>query len=378
MQVLLIVERLDQGARDLVTEWRGISHQGPPSYSSCVETTVGTKLATVMACFAYGSCVRAERMVAIVLLLQAHRQLTVPELAARLEISQRTIRRDLDALLQTGIPIYSRRGRGGGWSLLDRNRINLSTLTPDEAQALFLVAGQDMLAGLGIERGVTSALRKLLAVLPEATRSEVARMQQGVYIDPTRWGQRQVEVPNTLTSLHDAILAGRQVELTYAKPDHPATRRRVHPHGLVRKNGIWYLLAGTPAGLRTFRASRIEAVQALSEAVDRPADFDLVRAWDDVSRTMPNWPTVTVTIEVEPNAVSAVQAALGRDNMTLIKRDEPPQFNVPFATVDIAVTDLLLLGNQVRVLDPPAVRTALAQIGADLVNAYVEVRSHTK
>lgn len=317
-------------------------------------------------------------MVAIVLLLQAHRQLTVPELAARLEISQRTIRRDLDALLQTGIPIYSRRGRGGGWSLLDRNRINLSTLTPDEAQALFLVAGQDMLAGLGIERGVTSALRKLLAVLPEATRSEVARMQQGVYIDPTRWGQRQVEVPNTLTSLHDAILAGRQVELTYAKPDHPATRRRVHPHGLVRKNGIWYLLAGTPAGLRTFRASRIEAVQALSEAVDRPADFDLVRAWDDVSRTMPNWPTVTVTIEVEPNAVSAVQAALGRDNMTLIKRDEPPQFNVPFATVDIAVTDLLLLGNQVRVLDPPAVRTALAQIGADLVNAYVEVRSHTK
>lgn len=90
-------------------------------------------------------------MVAIVLLLQAHRVLTVPELAARLEVSQRTVRRDLDALMHTGIPIYSRRGRGGGWSLVDRHRINLSTLTQEEAQALFLVAGQEMLAGLGID-----------------------------------------------------------------------------------------------------------------------------------------------------------------------------------------------------------------------------------
>ncbi len=309
-------------------------------------------------------------MVAIVLLLQAHRQLTVPQLAARLEVSERTVRRDLDALLQTGIPIYSSRGRGGGWSLVDRHRINLSTLTHEEAQALFLVAGQKMLAGLGIDRGVTSALRKLLAVLPEATRSEVTKMQQGVYLDPTRWGQRQVEAPITLTSLRDAILDGRQVELSYAKPGHSATRRQVHPHGLIRKNGAWYLLAGTPKGLRTFRASRIETVEALSEAVDRPADFDLVRAWEDVNRDMQNWPTLTVTIEVQPDAVSAVQAALGPNNLTLIRRDEPAQFTVPFASVDIAVTDLLLLGNQVRVVDPPAVQRALARIGADLVDTY--------
>lgn len=108
------------------------------------KTIVGSKLAIVVACFAYGFAVRAERMVSIVLLLQAHRQLTVPELAVRLEVSKRTVRRDLDALLQTGIPIYSRRGRGrgrgGGWSLVDRHRINLSTLTHEVAQALFLVA----------------------------------------------------------------------------------------------------------------------------------------------------------------------------------------------------------------------------------------------
>jgi predicted DNA-binding transcriptional regulator YafY len=332
----------------------------------------------VVACFSRTVAdVRAERMVAIVLLLQAHRQLTVSELAARLEISERTVRRDLDALLLTGIPIYSRRGRGGGWSLVDRHRINLSTLTHQEAQALFLVAGREMLTGLGIDRGVTSALRKLLAALPEATRSEVAKIQQGVYLDPTRWGQRQVEAPMTLTSLRDAILAGRQVELSYAKSGHPATRRTVHPHGLVCKNGAWYLLAGTTAGLRVFRVSRIETMAVLSEAVDRPADFDLVRAWDDVNRGMPNWPILTVTIEVQPDAVDAVQAAFGPNNLTLVGRHEPPRFTVPFASVDIAVTDLLMLGNQVRVLDPPAVQTALARIGAELVDTYGQVRSQT-
>ncbi len=312
-------------------------------------------------------------MVAIVLLLQAHRRLTVPELAARLEVSPRTVRRDLDALLLTGIPIYASRGRGGGWALVDRHRINLSTLTQGEAQALFLVAGQEMLAGLGIDGGVTSALRKLLAALPDATRSEVARMQRGIYLDPTRWGQRQAEAPARLIILRDAILAGRQVDLSYAKPGHSATGRRVHPHGLVRKNGDWYLLAGTPTELRVFRVSRIEAVEVSAEAVDRPADFDLVRAWEDVNRDLPSWPTVTVTIEVRPSAVEAVQATFGADNLILVSQDEPAHFEVRFATVEIAVSDLLLLGNQVRVLDPPAVRTALARIGAELVDTYGRV-----
>lgn len=309
-------------------------------------------------------------MVAIVLLLQAHRQLTVPELADRLEVSQRTVRRDLDALLRTGIPIYSRSGRGGGWSLLDRNRINLSQLTSDEAQALFLVAGKEMLAGLGIDHGVTSALRKLLATLPEATRSEVTKVQQGVYLDPAPWGQRQVEAPTTLAILRDAILNGRQTQLTYARPGHTATSRRVHPHGLVRKNGTWYLLAGTPSSLRVFRVSRVEAVQLLPELVARPADFDLERAWQNVNRSMSDWPDVTITIEIQPNSADIVRAMFGSENLTLVSPETPSQFKVSFATIDIAVANMLSLGNHARVLDPPAVRNALAQIGADLIEVY--------
>ena len=114
---------------------------------------------------------RAERLVAIALLLQAHRRMTAPELARRLDVSERTIRRDLDALLLSGLPLYSERGRRGGWALLDGPAINLSALTPQEAQALFLVTGPELLAGLGLEQGVTSAVRKLIDALPATLAS---------------------------------------------------------------------------------------------------------------------------------------------------------------------------------------------------------------
>lgn len=313
-------------------------------------------------------------MVAIVLLLQAHRQLTVPELGARLEVSERTVRRDLDALLRTGIPIYARRGRGGGWALVDGHRINLSALTSEEAQALFFVAGRELLAGLGIDQGVTSALRKLLAALPEATRSEATKVQQGVYVDPTRWGQRLVEAPGVLAELRGAVLAGRQLDLRYVKPGQAAVQRRVHPHGLVCKGGAWYLLAGTPAGLRTFRVSRIETVEVSGDAVDRPADFDLVRAWEEMNRDMPKWPArVTVEIEVQPNALTAVHDFIGTGNLTPVPHDGPTRFTVPFPSVEAAAMDLIHLGNRVRVLDPPAVQAELARIGAELVDAYGRV-----
>jgi predicted DNA-binding transcriptional regulator YafY len=185
---------------------------------------------------------RAERLVAIALLLQAHRKLTAPELARRLDVSERTIRRDLDALLLSGLPLYSERGRGGGWALLDGPAINLSALTTQEAQALFLVTGPELLAGLGLEQGVTSAVRKLLAALPANTREQADRTRQAIHIDPTRWGRPAQPTPATLVPLRDAVMAGVQVNLAYAPPGADATVHRVHPYGLVSKSSIWYLV----------------------------------------------------------------------------------------------------------------------------------------
>ncbi len=138
----------------------------------------------------YGCRMRADRLVAIVLLLQTHGQLTVDSLAERLEVSERTIRRDLEGLSGAGVPVYAQRGRGGGWALLGGHRINLSGLTAEEAQALFLVAGPNALVGVGVDPGVKSALRKLLAALPAPMREQAAAAHTAVLVDPVGWGRR--------------------------------------------------------------------------------------------------------------------------------------------------------------------------------------------
>jgi predicted DNA-binding transcriptional regulator YafY len=318
---------------------------------------------------------RAERLVAIALLLQAHGQLTAAELAQRLEVSERTIRRDLEALLLSGLPLYSQRGRGGGWALLDGHAINLSALTAEEAQALFLVTGPELLAGLGLEDGLTSALRKLLAALPATTREQASLTRRAIHIDPTRWGQPTQAAPAALAPLRSAVVAGVQVDLTYAKPGEQATLRRVHPYGLVSKSGVWYLVAGTDAGLRTFRVSRAVDTALTTEAVERPDGFDLVRAWEDVSRRrVPCWrESVRVEFQVRPDAVAAVTSTLPEQyhlQPTKGAVGQARRFTASFTSVHEAACELIHLGDGVRVLEPPAVRAEMVRIGHRLIAAH--------
>ncbi len=333
-------------------------------------------MASLMAYF-FGTfaLMRAERLVAIALLLQAHGQMTASELAQRLEVSDRTIRRDLDALLLSGLPVYAQRGRGGGWALLDGHAINLSALTAEEAQALFLVTGSELLAGLGLEDGLTSALRKLDAVLPATTREQASLTRRAIHIDPTRWGQPTQAAPPTLAPLRAAVVAGVQVDLTYAKPGSDAILRRVHPYGLVSKGGVWYLVAGTDSGLRTFRVSRVVEAAVTTEAVERPDGFDLVRAWEDVNRRhVPCWrERVRVEFQVRPNAVATVTSMLP-EQYHLEPANDPAgharRFTASFPSVHEAACELIYLGEGVRVLEPPAVRAEMVRIGHRLIAAH--------
>ncbi|WP_427892565.1 helix-turn-helix transcriptional regulator [Kribbella sp. GL6] len=310
---------------------------------------------------------RAERLVAIALLLQAHRRMTAPELARRLDVSERTIRRDLDALLLSGLPLYSERGRGGGWALLDGPAINLSALTTQEAQALFLVTGPELLAGLGLEHGVTSAVRKLLDALPATTRAQADRTRQAIHIDPTRWGRTAPPAPATLTPLRDAVLAGVQVDLTYAPPGADAAVHRVHPYGLVSKSAIWYLVAGMGAGLRTFRVSWATNADPTTDPVDRPDDFDLIRAWEDVTRRRVPCASnrVEVEFQVRPADLARVVTALSEDTQ-LRPADGPTgtprRFKATFTSVHEAACELIYLGEGIQVLEPPSVRAELVRI----------------
>jgi predicted DNA-binding transcriptional regulator YafY len=318
---------------------------------------------------------RAERLVAIALLLQAHRRMTAPELARRLDVSERTIRRDLEALLLSGLPLYSERGRGGGWALLDGPAINLSALTAQEAQALFLVTGPELLAGLGLEQGITSAVRKLLAALPANTREQADRTRQAIHIDPTRWGRPAQPAPSTLMPLRDAVIAGVQVDLTYAPPGADAAVHRIHPYGLVSKSSVWYLVAGGAAGLRTFRVSWTTNADITTEPVERPDDFDLIRAWEDVNRRHVPCSSnqVEVEFQVRPADLGRVTLALSEDTQ-LRPIDSGTgtthRFRATFSSVQEAACELIYLGEGVQVLEPASVRAELVRIGHRLIAAH--------
>ncbi len=312
-------------------------------------------------------------MVAIVLMLQARGQLTVPVIAEELEVSERTARRDLDALLCAGVPLYSQRGRGGGWALLDGHKLDLSGLTAPEAQALFLVAGPQALSGLGVEEGVRSALRKLLVALPQPVRDEAARATERVHVDPARWsGTQDAAPPAVLATLREAVLAGRQVDIDYQKAGtEQAATRRVHPYGLVSKAGVWYLMAGTEAGMRTFRLSRVRSAEMREEQVERPEGFDLEAAWGEVrARFAGLREVVSVEFEVAPEIERYVVARLESWIAIRSSGNGPGTFTAGFPHEAVAVAELARFGGRVRVLSPETVRARLAALGRELVDAY--------
>ncbi len=327
---------------------------------------------------------RADRLVAVVLLLQVHGRLTAAELAARLETSERTIRRDLDALCMAGVPLYAQRGRGGGWTLLGGHRIDLSGLTTAEAQALFLATAPGSVAalGAGVGEGLAAARRKVLAALPERLRAQVEAAGATVLVDPSSWGrapdgcgaQDAGDDPH-VAQLRAAVLAGVQVVVGYEPPDRPVEDRRLHPLGLVCKRGVWYLLAGAPAGLRTYRVSRVRSVTVTGDPAERPAGFDLAAAWAGVQRSLAaRVPArVEVVVAAEPPMLTRVRSAVGawwpvEDGAP--HGDGRSTLRLRFATASVAAAELAPFGEAVEVVGPEEVRAELAELGRRLVRRY--------
>src|SRR5580700_7811681 len=204
---------------------------------------------------------RADRLVATLLYLQSRGRVTAQEVADELEVSVRTARRDLEALSIAGIPVYSQPGRGGGWSLVGGAKTDLSGLTGAEVRTLFLIAGPS-----AATPAVKAALRKLVRALPETFRAEAEAAASAVVLDPTGWDHHRAEPPAHLGTLQKAVIDGVQVRLSYTARNGTETERIVHPLGLVAKRTVWYLIANTEGGLRTFRVGRVRAVVA----TDRP------------------------------------------------------------------------------------------------------------
>src|SRR5215468_2621132 len=201
---------------------------------------------------------RADRLLSILMLLQVHRKMTASDLARRMEVCERTIHRDMEALGAAGVPVLADRGSGGGWRLLEGYRTNLTGLNEVEVQALFLSNPPRLLADLGLEKASDAALLKLLAALPAMQRDGAEYVRQRIHVDVAGWRQSEEAVP-LLPVLQEAVWRERKLRFTYLRGDGVMVERVVDPLGLVAKGSIWYLVAAVEGEPRSYRISRLKA-----------------------------------------------------------------------------------------------------------------------
>ena len=318
---------------------------------------------------------RADRLVAELLILQARGRVTAAELAEELEISERTARRDLEALAMAGIPVYSQAGRGGGWSLIGGARTDLSGLTAAEARTLFLVAGPSAAA----TPQVKAALRKLVRALPEPFRADAEAAASAIVFDPSSWDRADAPTPPFLEDLQRAVVEGVQVRLSYVDRERRETERVVHPLGLVAKASVWYLVAGTDAGQRTFRVGRVRGVTPTGDPVERPDGFDLAATWEEIKESLEVGRTPLVaSLLVAEHAVGWIRGMFGR-RATIGERrpDGRTEATVRSWSAEAAATELAPFAEHVEVTAPGEVREALAAIGRRLVETYAAERRPT-
>lgn len=315
---------------------------------------------------------RADRLIALLLLLQARPKVTAAQVAEELEISERTARRDLEALAMSGVPIYSTPGRGGGWQLLGGAKTDLSGLSADEARALFLAAGP----GLDRAPELKSALRKLSGALPETFRAEAEAAASAIKVDPSGWGRvgTTTFTPPHLETLTAAVISGRQVELEYESPRSGTSTRTVSPLGLVTKRNVWYVVANTDKGLRTFRVARVRKATALDVPTVRPADFDLEAEWERITTEVASMNAgASVEIIAETHIVRALRYQFG-NRATF--GDPLPDGRTPATIRDHSVRPLAAQlschGNALEVIEPsPELEAEFVRIASELAKTWL-------
>jgi predicted DNA-binding transcriptional regulator YafY len=326
---------------------------------------------------------RAERLLRLLLHLQTRGQLTVAQLAQHLEVSPRTVQRDLDALSLAGVPVYSVRGRAGGWALLPDYRTRLTGLTPSEVMSVFVGATAHVLADLGVDASSDQAIAKLIAALPESARRDAEFARQRLLIDHAGWDDRR-EAPRWLDVCRQAIWAERLIAITYRDPAAPFV---VAPLGLVAKSRTWYLVAARPDGgatarettralsrpgalpdrLRTYRLSRISSASLTDDTFVRPKGFELTAYWAEAQvlflASRPSYPMV---LRVRDGAVRRFRPTApvvdDGDGWFVVEAD--------LENADEACAAVLAQGGEAVVLAPPELAVAVGRAAARVAASH--------
>ena len=304
---------------------------------------------------------RASRLVQLLLLLQSRGRITAAVLAEELEVSERTIHRDVDALSAAGVPIYAERGPHGGIQLVDGYRTRLTGLTGDEAEALFLSGLPGPAAELGLGTVVAAARLKVLASLPTELRARASRLVERFHLDAAGWFQAGEKVPH-LAALAEAVWEAKQLRIRYRRGD-SAVERVIDPLGLVLKAGIWYVVALTDGDIRTYRARRILDAEPTGTSFDRPPAFDLASHWSEsIAAYERGTPRVSVTVRVDPDALGVLADVVGERALRRAERLEEAdpdgwyRLRIDVDWPEEVPGRLLAVGGALEILDPPEIR----------------------
>ncbi len=321
---------------------------------------------------------RAARLIKMVLLLQSRPAMTAAELAQELEVSERTVTRDAQALSEAGVPVYAERGRTGGYRLVGGYRTRLTGLARGEAEALFLSGVPGALREMGLEDVASAARLKVSAALLPALRDAPRAAAQRFHLDAPAWF-REPEVPRLLAVVAEAVWDDRCVSVRYARGDEEVARE-LEPYGLVLKAGVWYLCARVAdAGVfRTYRIDRFVAVKVLKDRFSRDESFDLPGFWDaqaerfarSILRTEVVVRLSAAGVRALPHAVDPVAA---RD--ALARAGEPDArgwvtLTLGVESEDVAHTQLTALGAEAEVVSPASLRARFARDAARLAELY--------
>jgi len=317
--------------------------------------------------------VRADRLLSILLLLQSRGRLTARELARRLEVSERTILRDMDALSGAGIPVVAERGSGGGWSLLGEYRTDLTGLSEAEAQSLFVARAAGPLADLDLKKAAEGALLKLLAALPEAHRRGAEFFRRRVYLDTAGWRRAEEPAP-LLHVLQEAVWNERRLRIGYLRGECEEVERVVDPLGLVAKGNVWYLVASVGGEPRSYRVSRVARAEPTGEPCERPRDFDLAEFWlESAARFSATLPQYRVVARVRREAVTRLP--FGGRFVRVEETGEPDAEGwvaaaLRFDVEEMAVEYALGFGPLLEVLEPEGLREKVLAAARATVEFY--------
>jgi predicted DNA-binding transcriptional regulator YafY len=313
---------------------------------------------------------KSSRLLSALMLLQAHGRLSSRELAERLEVSERTAHRDMEALSAAGVPVLALRGAHGGWELAKGWRTKVPGLDEAELRGL-LMAQPSALGDPRLAAAAERAFGKLMAALPGNMRGHAASIRARLHIDPTGWRPSSEDL-SMLPIVQDAIERDVKLSFLYARADGDTAPRTVDPFGVVCKQTVWYLVARAPAGMRTYRISRMSGAVALAMPCKRPADFNLAAYWKSSTAQLDQQRApCTATLALAPQAVASLGGWLHRSPATSVPHGfEPPAtwvvLDVEFESLSHAHFVALGFGPRVLVLAPVELRS---RVMADLVDA---------